>query len=337
MTDSPAPSPAKDPVGPTAPHDEAPSTAPGDGAVAETRSGAGLAMVVGCYVLWGFFPLFFRLLDGAGAVEIIGHRVIWTLASCLVLVVARGGWGRLRAVLTTPRLLGTLTVSGFLITANWLIYVYGVNTGHTADAALGYFINPLVTVALAAVFLGERLRPAQGVSIALASVAVLILMAMQHSLPWVSLELALSFGFYGLVKKRVSARVDALTGLTVESLVVAPVALAYLGWRQATGAAAMQGPEASPLLLVLLLLAGPLTAIPLLLFGAGTARVPLSVVGLSQYIAPIMQFLLAWGVFHEEISTARWIAMCFVWAGVAVFAADLLRQLARRPRLRPRS
>ncbi|WP_194786379.1 EamA family transporter RarD [Actinomyces haliotis] len=337
MTDSPAPSPAKDPVGPTAPHDEAPSTAPDDGAVAETRSGAGLAMVVGCYVLWGFFPLFFRLLDGAGAVEIIGHRVIWTLASCLVLVVARGGWGRLRAVVTTPRLLGTLTVSGFLITANWLIYVYGVNTGHTADAALGYFVNPLVTVALAAVFLGERLRPAQGVSIALASVAVLILVAMQHSLPWVSLGLALSFGFYGLVKKRVSARVDALTGLTVESLVVAPVALAYLGWRQATGAAAMQGPEASPLLLVLLLLAGPLTAIPLLLFGAGTARVPLSVVGLSQYIAPIMQFLLAWGVFHEEISTARWIAMCFVWAGVAVFAADLLRQLARRPRLRPRS
>lgn len=328
MTHSPAPSP-----------DNRPETSTDEdaGAVtAGTRSGAGLAMVVGCYVLWGFFPLFFRLLDAAGAVEIIGHRVLWTLATCLVLVAVRRGWSRLRTVLTTPRLLGTLTVAGFLVTANWLIYVYGVNAGHTADAALGYFINPLVTVALAAVFLGERLRPAQGISIALASVAVLILVAMQHSLPWVSLGLALTFGFYGLVKKRVSSRVDALTGLTVESLVVAPVALVYLGRLQATGAGAMQGPEASPLLLVLLLLAGPLTAIPLLLFGAGTARVPLSVVGLSQYIAPIMQFLLAWGVFHEEISTARWIAMCFVWAGVAVFAVDLLRQLARRPRVRPR-
>lgn len=322
---------------PSPSEDRQPVNRPGrgaPGAPGATANGSGMAMVVGCYLLWGFFPLYFHLLSAAGAVEIIGHRLIWTLATCLVLVAVTRGWSRLRAVLRDGRLMGTLLVSGVLITLNWLIYVYGVNTGHTADAALGYFINPLVTVALAAIFLGERLRPAQGIAIALATAAVLVLVAMQHSLPWVSLGLALSFGFYGLVKKRVSARVDSLTGLTVESLVVTPAALGYLGWLQATGAGALQGPSASPLLGVLLVVAGPVTAIPLLLFASGTARVPLTVVGLSQYIAPIMQFLLAWAVFHETITPARWAAMVLVWLAVAVFAADVVRQVARRPRPR---
>lgn len=296
-------------------------------------TGSGMVMVLGCYLLWGVFPLYFHLLSAAGAVEVIGHRIVWTLVTCALLMTARRGWGELRTVVTTLALIGRLAVSGVLVSANWLIYVYGVNTGRTADAALGYFINPLVTVALAAVFLGERLRRAQGAAIVLAAAAVTVLVVVQGSLPWISLGLALTFGFYGLVKKHLGGRVDALTGLTTETLVVTPVALGYLGRLQAAGAGALQGPSASPGLAVLLVVAGPVTAVPLLLFAAGTARVPLSVVGLSQYIAPTLQFLLAWAIFAEEISTARWIAMILVWAAVVVFIADVLHQLALRPRL----
>ncbi|WP_234042718.1 EamA family transporter RarD [Actinomyces weissii] len=300
------------------------------------QDGSGMAMVLGCYLLWGFFPLYFKLLAAAGAVEIIGHRIMWTLVTCLVLVALRRSWARLGRVLGTPRLLGTLVASGALITVNWLIYVYGVNAGRTADAALGYFINPLVTVALAALVLGERLRRAHLLSILLATAGVGVMVALQGSVPWVSLGLALSFGLYGLAKKSVGGRVDPLSGLTVESLVVAPFALGYLAWLQAAGGAAPQGPQGGAGLMVLLVLAGPVTALPLLLFAAGTARVPLSVVGLSQYLAPAMQFLLAWLVFGEEITSARWAAMGLVWLAVLVFVVDLLAQLRSLPRSRSR-
>ena len=296
-------------------------------------AGIGIALVLGCYTLWGAFPLYFRLLSEAGSVEIIGHRIVWTLATCLVLVAARRRWSRLRRVLRAPRLLGALAVSGLLISINWLIYVYGVNTARTADAALGYFINPLVTVALASLVLRERLRPVHRVSIGLAAVAVALLVALQGSLPWISLALALSFGLYGLVKKRIGSQVDALTGLTVESAMVCPAAVGYLTWLTREGQSAWQAPQGWSIAL-LLVVAGPVTAIPLLLFAAGTRRVPLSVVGMSQYIAPIIQFVLAWAVFHEEIRPARWAAMVLVWTAVAIFVADAVHQAARRPRPR---
>ena len=296
-------------------------------------AGTGIALVLGCYTLWGAFPLYFRLLSEAGSVEIIGHRIVWTLATCLVLVAARRRWSRLRRVLRAPRLLGALAASGLLISINWLIYVYGVNTARTADAALGYFINPLVTVALASLVLRERLRPVHRVSIGLAAVAVALLVALQGSLPWISLALALSFGLYGLVKKRIGSQVDALTGLTVESAMVCPAAVGYLTWLTREGQSAWQAPQGWSIAL-LLVVAGPVTAIPLLLFAAGTRRVPLSVVGMSQYIAPIIQFVLAWAVFHEEIRPARWAAMVLVWIAVAIFMADAVHQAARRPRPR---
>ena len=284
--------------------------------------------------LWGVFPLYFRLLADAGSVEIIGHRIVWTLVTCLGLVTVRRRWGRLRRILRSARLLGALTVSGLLVSVNWLIYVYGINTGRTADAALGYFINPLVTVALAALVLRERLRPVHRVSIGLATAAVALLVVLQGSLPWVSLALALSFGLYGLVKKRIGPQVDALTGLTAESAVVCPAAVAYLGRLAWQGQSAWQGPHAGALLGALLLAAGPVTAVPLLLFAAGTRRVPLNVVGMSQYIAPIIQFILAWAVFREAIPPARWAAMALVWAAVVIFVADAVHQTARRPRTR---
>ena len=319
-----------------------PSAAPGSQAgtrVPASASGAldgtGMALVIGCYALWGAFPLYFRLLAQAGSVEIIGHRIVWTLVSCLLLVAVRRRWTQLAHVVRTPRLLGALAVLGLLVSVNWLIYVYGVNTDRTADAALGYFINPLVTVALASLVLHERLRPAHRVSIVLASAAVVLLVILQGSLPWISLALAFSFALYGLVKKRIGPQVDALTGLTVESAVVAPLALSYLGHLAWQGHSAWQAPQAGWSVMALLAVAGPVTAVPLLLFAAGTRRVPLSVVGMSQYIAPITQFLLAWAVFHEQIPPARWAAMVLVWVAVAVFIGDAVHQLFRRPRLRP--
>ena len=298
-------------------------------------NGTGMALVIGCYTLWGVFPLYFRLLSAAGSVEIIGHRIVWTLVTCLVLIAARHRWAQLVRVARTPRLLGALTVCGLLVSVNWLVYVYGVNTDRTADAALGYFINPLVTVALASLVLRERLRPAHRVSIVLASAAVVLLVVLQGSLPWISLALAFSFALYGLVKKQIGAQVDALTGLAVESTVVAPVALTYLGYLVWQGHSAWQAPQAGWSIMALLVVAGPVTAVPLLLFAAGTRRVPLSVVGMSQYIAPTIQFLLAWAVFREQIPPARWAAMVLVWVAVVVFIGDAVHQLLRRPRLRP--
>ena len=312
-----------------------PSGARGSASTSGTLDGTGMALVVGCYCLWGFFPLYFHLLSAAGSVEIIGHRILWTLVTCLTLITLRRRWAQLVHVVRSPRLLGMLAVCGLLVSVNWLVYVYGVNSARTADAALGYFINPLVTVALASLVLHERLRPAHRVSIALASAAVALLVVLQGSLPWISLALAFSFALYGLVKKRIGPQVDALTGLTVESAVVAPLALSYLGHLAWQGHSAWQAPQAGWSVMALLAVAGPVTAVPLLLFAAGTRRVPLSVVGMSQYIAPITQFLLAWAVFHEQIPPARWAAMVLVWVAVAVFIGDAVHQLLRHPRPRP--
>ena len=298
-------------------------------------NGTGMALVIGCYTLWGIFPLYFRLLSAAGSVEIIGHRIVWTLGTCLALIAARRRWASLARVCRTPRLLGALTVCGLLVSVNWLVYVYGVNTARTADAALGYFINPLVTVALASLVLRERLRPVHRVSIVLASAAVALLVVLQGSLPWISLALAFSFALYGLVKKRIGPDVDALTGLTVESAVVAPIALAHLSYLAWQGQSVWQAPDQGWRIMVLLVVAGPVTAVPLLLFAAGTRRVPLSVVGMGQYIAPITQFLLAWAIFHEQIPPARWAAMVLVWAAVAVFIGDAVHQFLHHPRPRP--
>ncbi|MCL3778702.1 MULTISPECIES: EamA family transporter RarD [unclassified Actinomyces] len=287
----------------------------------------GTALVLGTYVLWGLFPLYFRLLAAADAVEIIGYRITFTALTCLSLVALTRGWGRVRAVLADPGQVLVLAVSGLLITLNWLTYVYGVNTGRAADAALGYFINPLVTVALAALVLGERLRRAQGVAIVLAVVAVVV--TTRGQVPWISLALAVTFGLYGLVKNQ--ARTDPLTGLTLESCLVLPLGAGYLAHLAATGASTLQGPQGSAVLAVLLVLAGPVTALPLLLFAAGARRVPLSTVGLVQYVSPIMQFLLAWLVLGEEISPSRWVSMVLIWVATAVFSVDLVVQMRSLP------
>ncbi|MBD5786720.1 EamA family transporter RarD [Cellulosimicrobium terreum] len=269
-------------------------------------------------------PLFFPLLEPAGPVEIIAHRVVWSLVVCAVLLLATRGVGRFVAVLRSPRTLAALGLAAVLIAVNWTTYVYGVLSGQVLDAALGYFVNPLVTVLLAVLVLRERLRPAQWVALALGAGAVLVISAGMGRVPWIALGLALSFGLYGLVKNRVGRTVEALPGLAVETATLAPLALVYLVWLGATGAGTFSLAD-EPAHALLLASSGLVTALPLLMFSAAARRIPLSLVGMLQYLAPVLQLLCGLLVFHEPMPPARWVGFALVWLALGVLSADALR------------
>ena len=283
----------------------------------------GLALGAGAYLLWGVLPVYFPLLAPAGAVEIIAHRVVWSLGFCLLLLVVTRTWGSFVAALRTRRILGLLVLAAGLIAVNWTTYVYGVLTDQVVDAALGYFINPLVTVLLAVFVLGERLRPAQWAALACGAVAVLVITVGYGRLPWIALTLAFSFGLYGLLKNRTGRTVTAVPGLAVETLVLLPVAVGYLLvlGSQGTGSFGAHGGWH----VVALVSSGVVTAVPLLMFGAAARRLPLSVVGMLQYIAPTMQFLLGVLVFREQMPPARWFGFALVWVALVLLTADGLR------------
>lgn len=284
---------------------------------------AGLALGLACYLLWGAFPLYFRLLEAAGAVEIVAHRAVWSLVFCLAVLALTRTFGTLRAVLRDRAAVATLTLAAALVAVNWLVYVYGVNSGRTLDAALGYFINPVVTVLLAVAVLGERLRPLQWAAVGAGAAAVLVIAVGYGELPWISLTLAVSFALYGLAKNRVGRTVGALPGLAVETAALFPVAVGYLAWLTVSGGATFTsaGTEHT----VLLVLAGPLTAVPLLLFGAAARRLPLSVVGMLQYLTPVLQLLVGLLVFHEPMPPERWAGFVLVWVAIVLVTADGLR------------
>ncbi|HOC13906.1 MAG TPA: EamA family transporter RarD [Propionicimonas sp.] len=288
----------------------------------------GLLLAFLAYLLWGAFPLYFHLLSAADPVEIIGHRLVWTNVFCLAGVLVWREWTHLRAVVADRKLFWRLTLAGVLVSANWLIYVWGVLNNHIVDAALGYFINPLFTVALAVFVLGEKLRRAQLVAVAIGILAVVVIAVGYGQIPWVALSLAVTFGIYGLVKKQVGGRVSPLVGLTVETTMLAPVALAYLVWLQASGHGAYLAH--GPGLTVALTLAGAVTAIPLLMFAAASSRIPLSMMGFIQYLTPVIQFALGVWVNHEEMPLARWLGFGLVWLAVVVLTVDGVRA-ARRP------
>ncbi|SDF81970.1 chloramphenicol-sensitive protein RarD [Cellulosimicrobium cellulans] len=329
------PVPPDAPSAPTAPSASAapaPSGA-GRGAPAPTDRW-GLLLGAGAFFLWGAMPLYFPLLEPAAPLEIIAHRVVWSLLFCLVLLAATRQLGGFVAALRSPRTLGTLAVAAVLIVTNWTVYVYGVLSGHVLDAALGYFINPLVTVLLAVAVLRERLRPAQWVAVGVGGAAVVVISTGAGGLPWIALVLAGSFGLYGLVKNRVGRTVEALPGLAVETAVLTPVTLGYLVWLGATGAGTFGTEGVGHALL--LASAGIVTALPLLLFSAAARRLPLSVVGLLQYLGPALQFLFGLLVFHEPMSPTRWAGFGLVWLALVVLSVDGLRtaratRLAARP------
>jgi chloramphenicol-sensitive protein RarD len=280
----------------------------------------GVLSGLAAYGLWGVFPLYFPLLEPAGGVEIVAHRVLWSLLFVALLLTARRGWGRVRAAVADRRTVLVLSGAAVLIAVNWLVFVYGVNSGHVVETSLGYFINPLVSVLLGVVFFGERLRALQWTAVGIAAVAVAVLTVDYGHPPWIALALAASFGLYGLMKKLV--RVEAAPGLFLETAVVAVPAAVGVAVLQATGVGTA-GEGAGHL--ALLASSGVATAVPLLLFAAATRRVPLSTVGLLQYVTPLMQLAIGVFVNGEPMPPARLAGFAIVWLALAVFTVDSLR------------
>jgi chloramphenicol-sensitive protein RarD len=299
--------------------------------VDERRIGVGAGL--GAYVLWGIFPLYFPLLEPAGGLEIVANRVVWSLLFVALLLTVLRAWGQVRTTVADRRSLLVLAAAAVLIAVNWLVYVYAVNSGHVVEASLGYFINPLVSVVLGVAVFRERLRRLQWVAVGTAVLAVVVLTVDYGRPPWIALTLALSFGLYGLMKKLV--RVEAAPGLFVETAVVFVPALVVIGVLQGSGDAAFG--HAGVGNAFLLASTGLATAVPLLLFAAAARRVPLSTVGLLQYVTPLMQLSIGVFVYDEPMPPARLVGFGIVWLALAVFTVDSLRQAhsTRRPAVEP--
>ncbi|HEX6945614.1 MAG TPA: EamA family transporter RarD [Casimicrobiaceae bacterium] len=282
---------------------------------------AGVLYGIAAYGLWGVFPLYFPLLEPAGPVEILAHRIGWSLLVLVALLAARRRLAGLAEVARDRRTLRLLSAAAVLIAVNWGVYIYAVTSDRVIEAALGYFITPLVSVAFGMAIFGERLRRAQWAAVGLGAAAVAVLTAYYGGFPWVALVLAASFGTYGLLKKL--AGVGAAEGLAVETLVLVVPALSYVAFLWAAGDATF-GSEGTGHA-ALLVLAGPVTAIPLLLFAASVTRVPLTTIGLLQYLAPVLQFLIGWLIASEAMPASRWAGFTLVWLALAIFTWDGLR------------
>jgi len=296
---------------------------------APSSTGTGLAFAISAYGLWGFLPVFFVLLAPSSAPEIVAWRIVLSVVFCAVLLTVTRGWPALVAVVRDTRTTLILGGAGLLILVNWGVYVFATLTGHVVEAALGYFTNPIVTVLLGVFVLRERLRPLQWVSIGISVIAVLVLAINYGKFPWIALILAFSFGLYGLVKKQVGGRVDAISGLTIETAWLAPFASVVLLVLAANGALTT-GSAGIPHLL-LMMSAGVITAVPLLLFAAGARRLPLSYMGLTQYLAPVLQLIIGVFVLHEDMPFARWLGFGLVWLALVILTIDMFRG-ARPPR-----
>jgi chloramphenicol-sensitive protein RarD len=273
---------------------------------------------VGAYLLWGLFPLYWPLLEPASPVEILGHRIVWSLAFLAAVLAVTSGFAWVRQL--GLRAAALLTVAAALVSVNWAVYIYGVNSGHVVETSLGYFINPLVTVVLAMVFLHERLRRRQGLALAVAVVGVLVLTIDYGRVPWIALTLAVTFGLYGLVKKQ--AGVDGPQSLAVETAVVVLPASAYLLWLGGTGDGTFttEGPGHAALLVG----AGVVTALPLMLFGAAAVRIRLSTLGLLQYMTPTIQFLIGVAFYGEPMPLSRLAGFALVWIALLILILDAL-------------
>jgi len=290
-----------------------------------TPSRSGLIYGVLAYLCWGFFPLYWPLLEPATPWEVLAHRIVWSLVFCVVLLTVTRTWRAYAAIFTRPRQLGLLAAASVVITVNWGGFIWGVTHGHVVETSLGYFINPLVTVLLGVVVLGERLRRWQWTAVALGAFAVVVLSVDNGGPPWIALLLAFSFATYGFIKKRVN--LGTIETLSVETTILTPFAVGYLVLLQLTGQLVFG--HAGLANTLLLMGTGVVTAIPLLLFGAAATRLPLSTIGVLQYLVPILQFALGLTVFGEQMGAARWAGFALVWLALAIFTADALRHQRR--------
>ena len=296
-----------------------------DDARRERRLGLGYGLAA--YGAWGVFPIYLKAVKTVPVVEVLCHRVVWALAVLVVVIAVRGETRAVIAALRNRRALLVLSASTVLIAINWLVYIFSVSHSRMLESSLGYYINPLVSVLFGIVLLGERLEPLTKAAVVAAAAGVAWLAIHLGQLPWISLVLAFSFGLYGLLRK--IAPVGALIGLTVETLLLAPFAAAYLGWAMSSGRSGFLA--GGPAIKILLLLAGPVTAIPLLWFAGAARRLPLSTMGFLQYVSPTLQFLLAVAVYAEPFDRGRAGAFACIWAAVALFAFDSVRRRVPEP------
>ena len=286
----------------------------------------GVLLAICAYTIWGVAPLYFKLLHHVPATEILMHRVIWSFIFMVILMQFIGGFSRLRLILKQPKQLLILLITSVLIAANWLLFIWAVNNDHMLDASLGYFINPLFNVLLGMVFLGERLRKLQWVAVALASIGVLVQLISFGSIPLLSLALAASFGFYGLLRKKVN--IDAKSGLLVETAILLPIALGYLFITLDSSTTSMLTNTLD--LNLLLVAAGIVTTIPLLCFAGSAVRIPFSILGFFQYIGPSIMFILAVKLFNEPFDIEKGITFGFIWGALVIFVGDMTLQRQRR-------
>jgi chloramphenicol-sensitive protein RarD len=284
---------------------------------------------LGAYLLWGLFPLYWPLLEPAGATEILAHRVVWSLGFVVLLLSTRRQSGRLRSLASQPRTLAPLGLAAVVIAVNWLTYIWGVNNGHVVETSLGYFINPLVTVLFGVLIFAERLRGAQWTALGIAAAAVVILTVDYGRLPWIALTLAMSFAIYGVLKKK--SGVGPVEGLTVETAVLVVPALGFLLLQQAGGVGTFG--HAGAVNAVLLAGTGIVTAVPLLLFAGAAQRIPLSTIGILQYLAPTLQFLFGVLVFHEAVPPVRLAGFMLVWVALVIFTIDGISHHRRQLRV----
>ncbi|MFT4010217.1 MAG: EamA family transporter RarD [Nocardioidaceae bacterium] len=289
----------------------------------ETRRG--LLLGAAAYAMWGLFPLYWPLLEPGGAVEILGHRILWSAVFMVLLVLVAGYRPRIVALLHDRRATGLLLTAAVVITFNWGTYIWGVNNHHVVETSLGYFINPLVTVLMGVLLLGETLRALQWLAVAVASAAVVVLAVDSGRPPWIALALALSFGTYGLLKKQANA--GAVESLTLETVALAPLAFGFLVVNSARGDGHFLGHGLGHA--VLLIGTGVVTALPLICFGGSATRIPFTMLGLLQYIAPVLQFLIGVAVRGEQMSTGRWAGFALVWLALALFTVESLRHHRR--------
>ena len=291
---------------------------------------AGVAYAGAAYLLWGVLPLYFLLLVPTGPWEVVAWRVLLSFVFCVVLLTVTRGWGALMTIVRQPRLLALTALAGVLIYVNWQVFLIGTLTGHVIETSLGYFINPITTVLLGVFVLRERLRRLQWTAIALAPVAVAVVVVVEGQFPRIARSRTASGGIYGLIKKKIGPAVDAVSGLTLESFWLIPIAVVQLLLVAATPAGITMGQHGGWHAL-LLAFAGVATAVPLLLFAAGTRRIDLTVIGMIQFVTPVMQFVIGAAVLGEPMPIERWIGFILVWIAIAVFLADLVLT-ARRGR-----
>ena len=285
---------------------------------------SGIIYAALAFLCWGLFPIYFHALGDVPPLQILAHRMLWSLGFLLIVLVLRRQWKWLNVV-RQPRVFFSFVLSAVLLSANWLVYIWSVTNHHVIEASLGYFINPLVNIMLGYLILKERLRTIQWVAIAIAALGVSWLTWQTGTVPWIALFLAFSFGSYGLLRK--TAALGALEGLSFETIVLFPLAAAYVIWLTVNGQNVFINTD-SDTTRVLLVMAGPLTAIPLLLFASGARRIPLSILGLLQYLSPTLQFLLGVWLFKEAFTADRLVGFALIWSALILFAGE---GLLRRP------